>query len=67
MIGEKIKELREARGWTQQDLGKLIGVTAPAICLWENENCKPNIFSCILLADAFNVSLDELVGRDFKG
>ena len=67
MISKKIKELRQARGWSLRHLGELIGVDASAVWHWENGTCDPLLFSCILLADAFNVSLDELVGRDFKG
>jgi transcriptional regulator with XRE-family HTH domain len=66
-IGEKIKELREAKGLKQWELADLIGSYQSQISGWESSLCEPNIFNCILLADFFNVSLDELVCRDFKG
>jgi transcriptional regulator with XRE-family HTH domain len=66
-IGEKIKELRQAKGLTQKELGESIGANNSNVCQWETGHCEPTIFSCILLADVFNISLDELCCRDFKG
>lgn len=66
-VGEKIRELREAKGITQKKLAEKIGATNSNVCNWETGRCDPNLFSCILLADVFNVSLDELCCRDFKG
>lgn len=66
-IGEKIKELRETKGISQNELAGIIGVNHSNVCHWEKGRCDPNLFSCILLADIFNISLDELACRDFKG
>jgi DNA-binding XRE family transcriptional regulator len=66
-VGEKIKELREAKGLSQNNLAKKIGVHNSNVCHWETGRCEPNLFSCICLADVFGVSLDELCCRDFKG
>lgn len=65
-IGEKIKELREAKGLNQRELADLIGVDPSVISNWERREFDPRVFSCILLADVFGVSLDELACRDFK-
>lgn len=35
-MGNRIKALREAKGLTQPQLGKLVGVTKSAISQWEN-------------------------------
>ena len=66
-IGEKIKELRQAKGMSQLELSELIGSNQTKISGWENNLCEPRVFNCILLADIFGVSLDELCCRDFKG
>lgn len=66
-IGEKIKELRKAKGMTQMELAIVIGVSPSNISAWEVERFDPTIFNCILLADVFQVTLDELCCRDFKG
>lgn len=66
-IGEKIKELRKAKGLTQTQLANKIDTTTSSVCLWGKGIVEPHLFSCIMLADVFNVSLDELCCRDFKG
>ena len=42
----------------------MIGVTHAAISYWENGINIPNVKDCWLLADALDISIDELVGRD---
>ena len=66
-IGEKIRELRLAKGWTQNKLADIIGTDNSLVSWWENDRCYPNYISLISLADVFNISLDELCCRDFKG
>jgi transcriptional regulator with XRE-family HTH domain len=65
-IGEKIQELRQSRGMTQKRLSELIGTNNSVISNWEAERIEPTLFNCILLADVFGISLDELACRDFK-
>lgn len=67
-IGEKIKELRKAKGLTQKSLGEEILANHNAVRLWEQGVHEPSIFNCILLADVFDVTLDELCCRgDYGG
>ena len=67
-MGEKIKELRKAQGLTQYELAKLIGISNQQhISRWECGDGEPSLINCILMAGVFNVSLDELCCRDFKG
>lgn len=35
-IGQKIKEARTAKGWTQEELGNLVGLQKSAIAKYEN-------------------------------
>ena len=57
-----LKELRLEHGLGQIELAKAIGVSKGVISLWENGLREPNMYSLILLAKYFQVSLDELVG-----
>ena len=66
-IGEKIKELRKKKNLTQKQLAEIIGLFPNHVCFWETGKFEPSIFNCILLADIFGVSLDELCCRDFNG
>lgn len=57
-----LKELRLEHSLGQVELAKAIGVSKGVISLWENGLREPNMYSLILLAKFFNVSIDELVG-----
>ena len=39
-IGRRIKELREAKGLSQAELGRRAGVSAAAVSQWENRQTK---------------------------
>lgn len=39
-MGDRIKQLREARGLTQQQLGSQVGVTKSAVSQWEDGSTK---------------------------
>ncbi|MCD8327068.1 MAG: helix-turn-helix domain-containing protein [Lachnospiraceae bacterium] len=65
IIGDKISELRKARGMTQEQLGALVGVSSQAVSKWENGGA-PDVELLPLIADVLGVSLDGLFGRDEK-
>ena len=66
IIGKSIKEKRLELGFSQQKLAQLIGVTHTAISYWENGVNVPNVPDVWKLADVMNISIDELIGRDFN-
>ena len=61
--GNRIAELREKRGWTQEELSKAIGITRAALSHYEKNRRKPDFEILTKLADQFNVSIDYLIGR----
>lgn len=63
-IGKNIRSLRKKKGVLQKDLGRLLGVSRNAICLYEKGLREPSVESLIKICDFFEVSLDYLVGRD---
>lgn len=63
-IGEKICELRKAKGYTQEQLADQIGVTAPAVNKWEKENSYPDITLLRPLARILDTSLDHLLSYE---
>ena len=63
-IGANIKRLRLAKGLTQEQLAKLLNVSAAAISKWEAKNIYPDITMLYPLAEIFNVSIDELLDYD---
>lgn len=59
---DNLKELRLEKGLGQVELAKEIGVSKGVISLWENGLREPNMYSLILLAKFFKITIDELVG-----
>ncbi len=52
---------------TQGKLGKSMGITASAVTNWEKGKTKPGHADLVRLADFFNVTTDELLGRKSLG
>ena len=62
-MGERIKELRIAKGYTQEELGKKLGLKKAAIQKYENGNVENIKRSKIkLLADALGVNPSYIMG-----
>ena len=56
----KIKELRLNKGVTQKELAKLVNKSIQSVLNWESGLTEISIKDAIILADYFDVSLDEL-------
>lgn len=65
-ISENIKFYRKHLGLTQEKLANLLNGKKSLISNYENGHSTPDIYTLIKLADIFNVSLDELVGRNYN-
>ena len=62
--GEALKEQREKLGLSQSMLAKKINTSHQNISRWESGKILPSIDFCVKLADLYDISLDELIGRD---
>ena len=63
-FAERLKQLRSENNVGQIQLSQKIGVSKGVISLWENGLREPKLSNLVLLANYFNVSIDELVGRN---
>lgn len=63
-IGQAIKEAREARGMTREQLSEIIGYAPRHIQAIENEGKYPSIELFIQLIQMFDVSVDEYIFPD---
>lgn len=63
VFGERLKQLRHERGWSQSQLAKAVGLTKQAISSYEINNITPSFDRLTLLADALHVSTDYLMGK----
>ena len=59
-IGAKIKQLRLARGMTQEQLGKPLRLSAQAVSKWESGATMPDIQLLPELSVQLGVTIDEL-------
>lgn len=60
MIGENIQRFRKEARMSQEELAERIGVSRQTVAKWENGTTVPDIYSCMAIADAFEISLDTL-------
>lgn len=62
MFGERLKTLRQAKGLTQEELAKRIGVTKQTISNWENGNITPALDVLITLVEFFHTTPNGMLG-----
>ncbi|MBR3764784.1 MAG: helix-turn-helix transcriptional regulator [Clostridia bacterium] len=60
----KIRELRKTSGMTMKELGSIVGVSEGAISHYETGRREPDPDMLGRIANALNVSVDYLMGRD---
>lgn len=60
-IGERIRQLRKAKGLTQDAVASSLGISRQAIAKWESDLSSPSTENLLKLANLFNVTLEELV------
>ena len=59
-IGNKLKELRQQKRITQNQVAMKLGVSSQAVSKWENNLSCPDIMLLPHIAKLFDVSIDEL-------
>lgn len=63
-IGERIKQAREYAGYTQQELGSLVGITGSALTNYEKGSSTPRYSILIKIMDVLNIDANFLF-QDF--
>ncbi len=58
-----LRQLRNERGLSQQELARLLGISKSAVNMYERGERQPNFETLELIADFFNVDTDYLLGR----
>ena len=61
-LGEKIKELRNRNGRTQENLADALGITSQAVSRWEKNGSYPDMEMIPSIANYFGITIDELFG-----
>ena len=60
-IGYQIQSLRKTKGYTQNQLGDLVGVSFQAVSKWERGETLPDIGTFVTLAEVLDTSIDNLL------
>ena len=63
-IADNIRFFRKANNLTQEELSKQLGGSKSVVSNYENGISTPDIYTLVKLADIFDITLDELVGRE---
>ena len=66
-FSENLVELRKYNNFSQEELAEIIGVSRQTLSKYETGESLPDIDKCRLLADAFGVSVDDLISYEKNG
>jgi transcriptional regulator with XRE-family HTH domain len=63
-LGARLKEMREYRGFSQEDVAQYLGIPRPAVSLMESGTRRLDVLEVRKLAALFQCSIDEITGED---
>ena len=64
MFSDNLILLRKAKNMTQEELAEKLNVTRQTLSKWETGDSLPDIEKCRMIAEIFDVSIDELVTHE---
>jgi putative transcriptional regulator len=65
-IQNRVKELRKARGWTQEQLAEAVGVSRQSINSIERDRYVPSLLLALTFARVFACATDEIFSLEAK-
>lgn len=65
-LGYRLRELRKEKNMSQEDLGKILGVTKVSVSGYEKGTRIPSMETLTNILDIFMVSADYLLGREMN-
>lgn len=63
-IPERIKDIRDKNGLTQEELARKMSITRSSVNAWEMGISMPSPENLVRLSEIFNVSTDYILGVD---
>jgi transcriptional regulator with XRE-family HTH domain len=61
LFGKRVRDLREAKGWSQEELAERAGLHSVQISHVENGRNEPKLRTILWLAKAFGMTASELL------
>ena len=65
-IRNRVKELRDARGWTQQQLADAVGVSRQSINSIERDRYVPSLLLALTFSRVFGRATDEIFSLEIE-
>ena len=59
--GNKIRDMRKKSGMTIKQIQDACGISAAAVCKWQNGQALPSIDNLLILSVLWTVTMDDLV------
>lgn len=66
MFQDNLVQMRKMKRLTQEEIAEKVGVTRQAVAKWEAGETVPDLDKCKMLAEIFEVSLDDLANYEPK-
>lgn len=63
-IADNIKRIRSSSGLSQEEFGKIAGVSSMAVSQWENGRAVPRMGAVQKIADYFHISKGEVIDEE---
>ena len=61
IIAKNIKQLRQEKNWTQQEMADMLFVTRQTVSNWENGKALPDVETLLKIAEKLNIDVNDLV------
>ena len=65
-FGQRFNRLRKKYDLTQEEVANKLSVSSQAVSKWKNDISMPDISLLIEIAELFNITVDELLGKEIK-
>ncbi len=62
VFAQRLKEIREERGLSQEDVGRMAGLSKATISKYESASHPPKLIHATAIAEALNVGFSYLIG-----
>jgi len=66
ILAEKILALRNAQGWSQEELAEKLGVSRQSVSKWESAGSIPDLNKILQMSQVFGVSTDYLLKDEME-
>ena len=62
MLGNRLKSIREEKGYTQEQIAQFLGVNQNTISSWENNRTQPKLRQINMLCGLYDCTTERITG-----